>query len=244
MTLECAELQDLIRTAYGINANGTTQDPSAFLMQVEGGPGWINSERYSIDAKAEGDPPPGTMLYGPMMQGLLEERFKLKVHRVTKEATVYFLTVAKGGQKFPATKEGSCVVADINHALPATLPGQPQPRTCGSQTVTPNGVVDMYGGTMANLCLQLAIRLGSNVIDKTGISGRHDIHLELSRADMMPVMLAGGRPGGSELSTQASDPTGPSIFTAVQQQLGLKLESGKGPAEFLVIDHIERPSDN
>jgi len=82
------------------------------------------------------------------------------------------------------------------------------------------------------------------VIDKTGISGMSDIHLELSRADMMPVMLPGGRPGGWELPAQASDSTGPSIFTAVQQQLGLKLESGKGPAEFLVIDRIERPSEN
>jgi uncharacterized protein (TIGR03435 family) len=63
-TLECAELRDLIRAAYGINANGKTQDPKAFLMQVEGGPGWIDSEQYSIEAKAEGNPP-GTEITGP-----------------------------------------------------------------------------------------------------------------------------------------------------------------------------------
>jgi uncharacterized protein (TIGR03435 family) len=144
VTLECAQLRDLIQTAYGINANGKMQDSKAFLMQIEGAPGWIDSAHYSIDAKAEGNPP-GTELYGPMMQSLLEDRFKLKVHRITREAAIYLLTVAKGGHKLQATREGSCVYSDINHPLPPTPSGQPRPRICGSQTVTANGIFDMYG---------------------------------------------------------------------------------------------------
>jgi len=124
--------------------------------------------------------------YGPTMQGLLEDRFKLKVHRVTKEADIYLLTVAKGGHKFQQTKEGSCVFSDINHPLPATPPGQPRPRNCGSVNVTPNGVFDGYGGTMTNLCTQLGLRLGREVIDKTGLAGRFDVLLELPPSDMMP----------------------------------------------------------
>ncbi|HWE50624.1 MAG TPA: TIGR03435 family protein [Bryobacteraceae bacterium] len=242
VTLECAQLRDLILTAYGINADGKTQNSKAFLMQIEGSPGWVDSEFFSIDAKAEGTPP-GTEMYGPMMQALFEDRFRLKVHRVTREAPVYLLTVTKGGPKLHATKSGSCVAADINHPSPPVPPGQTAPRICGSQNSTANGVLDMYGVRMANLCTQLAIRVGVNVIDRTGISGMYDIHLELSRFDMMP-RFAGGAPAAPPDPARPADPTGPTIFTALQQQLGLKLETGKGPVDYLVIDQIEKPADN
>jgi uncharacterized protein (TIGR03435 family) len=99
---------------------------------------------------------------------------------------------------------------------------------------------------MANFCTQLGIRLDRDVIDKTGITGMFDIHLEVSRADLMPRFLAGGPAGQGDPSTPAiaTDSTGPSIFTAIQQQLGLKLESARGPVDVLVIDHIERPAAN
>src|SRR5438067_6869146 len=154
-------------------------------MQVVGGPGWIDSDRYDIVAKAEQNPP-RTQLYGPMLRALLEDRFKLKVHRETKELPVYLLTIAKGGTKLQLTKEGSCIPADINHPLPQPSPGQPRPRACGSQTTGPDGTFDIYGATMASLCIQLAIRLDRDVIDKTGIAGMFDIHLEVSRADLAP----------------------------------------------------------
>jgi uncharacterized protein (TIGR03435 family) len=245
MTLECAELRDLIVTAYGIYANGSTANPRGFRMQVLGGPGWIDSDRYDIVAKAEGNPP-RTQLYGPMLRALLEDRFQLKVHRETKEVPVYFLTIAKGGTRLQPAKEGSCISTDINHPLPQPAPGQASPRACGSQVTGSNGTFDMYGATMASLCIQLGIRLDRDVIDKTGIAGMFDIHLEVSRADLAPRVLAGGAVGQVEPSTPvvAPDSTGPSIFTALQQQLGLKLESGRGPVEFLVIDHVEKPSEN
>jgi uncharacterized protein (TIGR03435 family) len=213
MTLECAELRDLILTAYGIYANGGSP---GFRMQVLGGPGWIDSDRYDIAAKAEGNPPV-TLMYGPMLRALLEDRFKLKVHRETKQAPVYLLTTVKGGAKLKPGKEGS-----------------------GSQVISREGTFDMYGATMASLSIQLGIRLDREVIDKTGITGMFDIHLEVSRADLAVRAVA----GGEEVRPVATDSTGPSIFTALQQQLGLKLESAQGPVEFLAIDHIEKPSKN
>jgi uncharacterized protein (TIGR03435 family) len=241
ITLECAELRDLILTAYGIYASGGAADPRAFRMQVLGGPGWIDSSRYDVAAKADGNPPL-TQMYGPMLRALLEDRFKLKIHRETKEVPVYLLTVAKGGPRLKAAKAGSCIPTDINHPLPQLVPGQPRPRACGSQVTATDGTFEMYGATMAELSTQLAIRSDRDVIDKTGIAGMFDIHLEASRADLMPRFLAGrGDPSSPPL---ASDSTGPSIFTALQQQLGLKLESGKNPVEFLVIDQIEKPSEN
>jgi len=226
ITLECAELRDLILTAYGIYANGGSPDPRSFRMQVTGGPGWIDSDRYDIAAKAEGDPP-REQLYGRMLRALLEDRFQLKVHREAKEGPLYFLTTAKGGAKLRAAKGGTCISRGINH------PG-------------PDGTFDMCGATMESLCIQLGIRLGRDVIDKTGIEGMFDIHLEVSRADLAPRALAGGEVRQAEPSMPvfATDPTGPSIFTALQQQLGLKLESAKGPVEFLVIDRIEKPTGN
>ncbi len=206
-------------------------------MQVLGGPGWIDSDRYDIVAKAEGNPP-REQLYGPMLRALLEDRFQLKVHRETKEAPVYLLTIAKGGAKLQRAKEGGCVSTDINHPLPQPAPGQPRLRACGSGVTGLDGTLDLYGATMAGLSTQLGIRLDRDVIDKTGIVGMFDIHLEVSRADLLPRAVAGGEAGQADLS----DSTGPSIFTALQQQLGLKLESGKGPVEFLVIDRIEKPS--
>ena len=240
MALECAQLRDLILTAYGIYANGASP-----RMQVLGGPGWIDSDHYDIVAKAEGNPPPA-QLYGPMLRALLEDRFRLKVHRATKESPVYLLTIAKGGARLQLTKEGSCVSSDIKHPLPQPAPGQPHARACASQVTGPNGTLDMYGATLASLSVQLAIRLDRDVIDKTGIGGVFDIHLEVSRADLVPRALAGGEVRQVDPSTPvfAPDSTGPSIFTALEQQLGLKLESAKGPVEFLVIDQIEKPSEN
>jgi uncharacterized protein (TIGR03435 family) len=245
MTLECAELRDLILTAYGIYGDGNGSNSRAFRMQVLGGPGWIDSDRYDVAAKAEGNPP-RTEMYGTMLQGLLEDRFKLKLHRETREAPVYVLTVAKGGARLQAAREGSCIPTDLNHPLPQPAPGQPRPRACGSQVTGPDGTFDLYGGTMANFCTQLGIRLDRDVIDKTGITGMFDIHLEVSRADLTPRFLAGGPAGQGEPLTPAvsADPTGPSIYTAIQQQLGLRLESSRGSVDVLVIDYIERPTAN
>jgi uncharacterized protein (TIGR03435 family) len=242
IALECADLRDLILTAYGIYGNGANLASGSFRMQVVGGPAWMDSTRYDILAKPAGNPPRSEM-YGPMLQSLLEDRFKLKVHRETKEGRVYLLTLAKNGPKLRATPEGACVVADIDHPRVAGKSSMP---ACGKVKTSRGGpvvTVDISGATIANLRSQLNLVMDREVIDRTGLAGRFDIHLEVTPADLQPKFVAGravDQPG----QPTADDKDGPSISLALQQQLGLKLETSRGQVPVLVVDHIERPTDN
>jgi uncharacterized protein (TIGR03435 family) len=151
------------------------------------------------------------------------------------------LTLAKDGPKLHPTHEGSCVVTDINHPR-AT--GNPSP-VCGTPKVNPGGEivnVDIPGATIANLCAQLSMVMDREVIDRTGIAGRFDIHLEVTPAELHPKFVAGRTAEQNAAATDNAD--GPSISTALRQQLGLKLETGRGPVQVIVVDHIERPSEN
>jgi uncharacterized protein (TIGR03435 family) len=199
-------------------------------VPISGGPPWIKSDRYQITAKVEGTPPRQIMM-GPMLQVLLEDRFMLKIHRETREVSVYALTVAKGGPRLQASREGSCISLGPDDPPPPTAPGRAL-QACGMFRLSANGGLDMHGATiadLANLCMFFSDSLNRGVIDKTGIAGMFDIHLELS----------------PEASGDAVDPSTSAdpIFTAVRK-LGLKLELTKGPGKFLVIDHVERPSAN
>jgi uncharacterized protein (TIGR03435 family) len=243
IALECADLRDLILTAYGIYGDGANAASGSFRMQVVGGPAWMDSTRYDIAAKPAGNPPRSEM-YGPMLQSLLEDRFGLRVHRETKEGPVYLLTLAKNGPKLSATKEGTCVIADISHPPEA---GNLPARVCGKPKISSGGpvvTVDIPGATIANLCSQLGIVMDREVIDRTGIAGRFDIHLEVTPADLQPKFVAGRAIEQQPQFTVESADAGPSISTALQQQLGLKLERGSGPVQVIIVDHIERPTDN
>jgi uncharacterized protein (TIGR03435 family) len=243
IALECADLRDLVLTAYGIYGNGANPEPGSFRVQVVGGPGWMDSSRYDILAKAAGNPSPSEM-YGSMLQSLLEDRFGLKVHRETRQGRVYLLTIARNGSKLRAMKEGTCVIAGVDH--PADVGNTPTP-VCEKPKISSGGpvvAIDILGATMADLCSQLSIRMDREVIDRTGIAGRFDIHLEVTPADLNPKFVAGRtfeQPG--QLGADDTD-AGPSISTALQQQLGLKIETGTGPVQVIVLDHIERPTDN
>jgi uncharacterized protein (TIGR03435 family) len=206
-------LRMIIGQAYGLN-----QD---FLLV--GGPSWVNSTRYTIQAKAEGTPSEKEMML--MLQVLLEGRFKLKVHRETRELPVYSLTVAKGGPKLQQSKEGGCAVRkpDARAAFP---PGQPTNPYCGS-TLLLRGRWDASRVDMPKIIWALSTLVDRQVIDKTGLTGQYDIHIEIP-----PDPLA------------TNDPAAPSLFTVLQDQLGLKLESDRGPVEVLVIDQVEKPSEN
>jgi uncharacterized protein (TIGR03435 family) len=125
--MECVTLQRLIQLAYGTFADGA--NPNMQMLQILGAPGWTQSEFYNLTAKAEGAARVEQMM-GPMMRALLEDRFKLKIHRETKEMPVYALTLAKSGIKAHPMKEGDCVAIDPNH-LPTPTPGQPMPNFCG-----------------------------------------------------------------------------------------------------------------
>jgi len=189
-------------------------------FQISGVPGWIDSERYDIEAKADGKTGPKQMAE-PMLQALLQERFKLKVHRETKELPIYVLTVAKSGLKIQPAKEGSCVTPEPGK--PAA-PGQRQSAFCGFHVIG-RGRYDATYTTAPALATDLSVLLRRTVVDETALTEAFDVHLRFAPED-------------------APDSNSPSIFTTVQEQLGLKFESGKGPVEVLVIDQVEKPSEN
>jgi bla regulator protein BlaR1 len=197
----------LIQQAYGVKD-----------FQISGGPGWINSERYDLTAKADRDIGRGEQIR-PLIQKLLADRFQLTIHRDTKELPIYALVVGKNG---PRLKESAS-----NSTGPQIRMGLGR------------GSIDGQGIGMDMLASNLSNPLGRTVIDRTGLKGKYDIKLEFT-----PEGAPGRGPGDGPESAPPPDPTGPSIFTALQEQLGLKLESSKGPVEIIIIDRIEKPSEN
>jgi uncharacterized protein (TIGR03435 family) len=232
-------LRLLIRTAYGVQS-----------FQISGGPDWINTDGYDIEARVEGNPSKRQLLL--MLQSLLEDRFKLKVHRETRELPVYALTVAKSGLKLQPPKEESCITEDPNAPEPSEppkpiAPGQPPKFPCGLAVVMLNRPGPrMLGGkvSITDLAQSLTNLLGRTVIDNTRLTGRFDIHLEFALDEALAGLLGPNAPPFRRQEPGPGDLDSPSIFAAMQEQLGLKLEATKGPVEVLVIDHVERPTEN
>jgi uncharacterized protein (TIGR03435 family) len=211
--------------------------------QIAGAPGWIDSEHYDVQAKAESNPSVQQM-EGPMLRRLLEERFRLALHRETRQLPAYMLSVGKTGPKLQPWKEGSCTAYATNSPPPITRQGEPRPTFCGFQRTPMEGLnrtLEAKGVTMAELATNLSrtytAALGRNVIEATGLMGAFDFHLTWT------MDIPAGVPGTAE-SASHPDLTGPSIVVALQEQLGLRLEPTRGPVEVLVIDHIEKPSGN
>jgi uncharacterized protein (TIGR03435 family) len=247
LVLKCATLENLIQQAYAVFANALSLNPQTF--PISGAPAWLDSDHYDITAKADGNPPVEMML-GPMLQTLLEDRFKLKLHHETREVPVYALTVVKSGLKLKPLEKPDCDPVDIAKILAPPAPGQPPPNFCGAAKLgRKGGLLTLNIHTMSLKEFSqyisrgpLGPQLDRPVIDKTGVDGIFDFHLEFVPDQNTPgFLLQLRRPAGPAPS---DDPAGPSIFTALPEQLGLKLEPTKGPGEFLVIDHVERPSDN
>jgi bla regulator protein BlaR1 len=202
-------LSNLIGAVYHLHA-----------FQVSGGPPWINSTRFDITAKAEDVSPPEQMtsLRAIVLRTVLKDRFHLQFHREMKELPVYILTVAESGLKLPRSngvsssgKPGANMY--LNHTMDAIgfsiaeIPG------------TRPGVTTILSSELGRMGID------ERVVDKTGVTGLFDFHLEWSPAP-------------------SSDPDRPSLFTAVREQLGLKLTPGKAPVEILVVDHAEDPTEN
>jgi uncharacterized protein (TIGR03435 family) len=236
----CDTVTDLIRTAYIQNAGGETRrDPSA--PPVTRGPAWIQNERYQITAKAESKQSLGEM-NGPMLQALLEERFRLRVHHETREVPVYALTVAKGGPKLQPFQEGSCNQRDVWRPMP---PAEWDPKGCQSvvRMNAASRIIEAHGVGVEALAKLLFLVVDRPVVNQTGIAGNYDIRVEFEADRTVPI--AGDAHRMPPPPSEPPDPSGaPTIFTALQQQLGLKLEPAKGPRDFVVIDHVERPSGN
>lgn len=172
------------------------------------------------------------------MQALLEDRFQLKTHRETREVSAYIMTVAQGGPKLHPTEEGSCNhvdPTDLTQSLNAPPGGRPWcliPTVRRTESIT---VFDVHGMTLDVFC-KLLLPGGLPVIDRTGLTEAFDIHLEWE-----PDAANSPAPDNGT----ASDPSPhTSVIVAMRRQLGLRLDHGKGPHEFLVIDHVEKPSRN
>ena len=229
-----ASLRVLMQNAYAMQP-----------FQIVGGPDWINSERYEIEAKADGNASRAQMFL--MLQSLLEDRFHLKIHRETKELPAYALVAARSGLKLPTPKEGSCVdpAADASPdwyggRVAPPQPGPPPLARCGDVKVVlePTGA-RLQGGKvgMPELTRMLSLSLGRAVIDKTGFTELFDVKLDFT-ADETTAALPPPPPGTQH------EFTSPSILVALQEQMGLRLEATRGPVEVIVVDQVERPSAN
>ena len=199
LTVTNQALGMLIRQAYGVAP-----------YQISGGPAWLDADKYDIDAKAAGDPSREQVM--AMLQTLLTERFKLKVHRESREGSVFALTVAKNGAKLKEPKDGE----------------ESFVRTARTGPMDQDAVTLILQGQKASMPAfieQLSRQLGRPVLDRTGIQAEFDYRLEFAADD-----------------THAD--SFPTLFAAIQEQLGLKLEAARGPVEILAIDHAEKPSEN
>lgn len=198
----------------------------------------MDSERFDIEGEDPRADPDQLRL---MLRSLLEDRFKLKVHRETKEGPVYALVLAKGGAKIKLSRDQSPENVD-GPAPPGAGPNHGAIRI-GAGNLVGNAVTLSWFATM------LSQRLDRLIVDKTNLTGRYDIRLQWTpNAGEYPYDLGGNRLPTSIIDMSGTavtlDPSGPSIFSAMQEQLGLKLESAKAPVELLVIDHVEKPSEN
>jgi uncharacterized protein (TIGR03435 family) len=213
-------------------------------FQLVGDPGWIRDEHFDIVAKMEGDPPPVPPGSGPdphmvAMRTLLADRFKLKVHRETREMDIYALVLARpDGRPGPALKPSTQDCEALMKAYrggppPGPPPGPNSPVMCGLRGTF--GRIQAGGMPMISFASTLSGRVQRTVVDRTGLTGYWDFEITFA-----PEPPAGPLPPGAE--PPPADPGAPSLFTAIQEQLGLKLQSTKGPVEVLVVDHIERPT--
>jgi len=241
VSVECRTVKDLIESAYLRYANGVGHSPEEIhLTPIEGGPSWIESEHYTVDARPESPQSQETMR-GPMMQALLEDRFHLKIHRENREVPVYELTVTKGGPKLQRSQEGSCIPTDWSKASPTPRAPDETRQPCRTLAMPQDGIVtlDAQHKRLADFC-KLLVFFGRPVIDKTGLTGFYDFHLVYSQGVAAAALdTAAGPPENTAADVGAAPP-----FPVALQELGLKLEQAKGPREFLVIDHVERPSGN
>jgi len=209
-----ASLKVLISFAYEVRQ-----------FQISGESPWVDAERFDIDARtaisgvqAAPDPKDDRRKILEGLKSLLADRFQLVLHSETREQAVYKLVVNKGGTKFQESKEPRGLIRKMS-----------------------SGMIKGQAVTLDSLALSLSNEVGRRVIDNTGLNGKYDFELKWEPRQPSAIAILAGQT--SEVALPAN-PDAPSIFTALQEQLGLRLESGKGPVEVLVIDRAERPSKN
>jgi bla regulator protein BlaR1 len=233
--ITCWPLRHLIEDAYEVFASGKF-DPRYPLpyAPIEGIPDWVKSRsaRYSIVAKAESPETQATMR-GPMMQALLEDRFHLRIRSVTRDVPAYLMTVGERGPNLTVAKPGTCEFIDRTE-LSKTKPDKPDIPFCIAAPPVRKGARLVYDVRGISLdVFAKTLRLDRPVIDQTGLTGAFDIHLEWIDEEATPTLPDG-----------IPDLPNNNLVVSIRKQLGLRLVRGNGPQEILVIDHIDRPSDN
>jgi uncharacterized protein (TIGR03435 family) len=232
-TVTNTSLRRIIEYAYNI------QD-----FQLLGAPAWINSENYDIEAKIENSLAEKLQTLPRdqraeqirlMIQSLLAERFQLEVSHGTKEFPIYALVVKKSGSKLKPTE-----LPPLDSPAAPTGVLQGRQRTVRNMTTNAGAITQiiMKGQTVATLADLLSLELGRLVRDETGLKGEYDFTLKWTPENL----TANGDPGSA--ATTSPDSAGQTIFEAIEEQLGLKLESRKGPVYSISINHVERPSRN
>jgi len=214
-------------------------------FQVQGAPDWTRTDRFDIAAKLDGDPPPVPFGEPDQMmlalRTLLADRFKLAAHWETPEMPAYALVQARADGKLgPNLRQSSTDCEAIRAASReaaregrAINPNTDDRVACGVRNN--NGLMQFGGYPLTLFANALANQVARVVIDRTGLTGNWDFELTFTPERVRQQALAGNAPTGV-------DPNGPSIFTAIQEQLGLRLESTKAPVKVLVIDHVEQPA--
>jgi len=209
-TTRNTSLVNLLSFAYGLHPR-----------QITGGPAWMESEKFDLDAQPDGEGQPNDKQWKTMVQKLLADRFQLTFHHDKKELSVYAIVVAKNGPKLTKSQGN-----------PEGLPGLFF-RGLGNLPVTNATIADFAG------VLQSPV-LDRPVLDQTGLTGRWDFVLTWTPDEFQFASLGGNRPPPSSDPSSAA----PDLFTAMQQQLGLKLESTKAMTDIIVIDKVEKPTAN
>jgi uncharacterized protein (TIGR03435 family) len=209
---------------------------------VFGGPSWLDSKRFIFEAKTDGSPSGDQRRL--LEQSLLEDRFKLKLHHETRQLPVYALVQLKPGKLGPQltlhSADAKCAEAGAGKALPEPGPTDAMPAYCGGFFMNPRpGDLRETGNavTMDMFAPFLTQSVDRPILNKTGLAGTYDFSIEYSplQGPGTPVGDAGTAPDSSAQ---------PSIFTALEEQLGLKLEAQMGPVDVVIIDHLEEPSPN
>jgi uncharacterized protein (TIGR03435 family) len=232
LTFSNITLKQLIGTAY--------QRFGFDNREVVGGPDWIDSDRWEVMAHANGELVGPDGFPGPafaMLRHLLAERFRLQVHHDRRERSVYLLEFVRpdrrlGSRLRRSTTDCAAIMRDESQGkAPIVEPGQMRPCSIG----IPPGQLRASAVTLSGLANVLGSFVGRPVVDRSGLDGAFDIELEFSpesRASFLPAEPGAPPPSGD----------GPSLFTAVQEQLGLKLVAGRAPVDVLVIERAERPT--
>jgi len=232
----------LITLGYGIQR-----------FQLVGGPGWMNTDRFDINAVSEDVPlqptPPGTPNRMQLLvRSLLKERFALKTHNETRELPLSYLVMAREDRKLgerlrPSTLDCRALMAErakaAKEGAPPVPPAPPKPGEILPCSMR-GGLGQITAGSIAlsNFAQMLGSMLNRPIYDRTNLTGNFDIQLEYT-PDQMPQLPPGATlPPGLTLPS----PDGPSLLTAVQEQLGLKLEATRGPVDVLVVDSVEQPA--